>query len=173
LGQPTILVAVHRNPHVERVIQTLRATPEMDSPQLVFTRNVPQRLERDRNFNRVTIARHHSLRIHYEIETEVFALSFGPDTVCLNAERIEVKLVSASLIVEGVEENADVIVVPDLVALRNVGAYLRGIVVTVESDIEKPRIVAKHDFGAIFRNQIVTGLNLVEVFQYGRRLPHV
>src|ERR1044072_3130853 len=164
LGEPTIFIAVHRNPHVERVIQTLRAAPEMDSPQLVFSCNVTQRLERNRDFNRVTIARHHSLRFHHEIETEIFALSFGPDAVGLNAKRIEGKLVTAALTVEGVEEKADVVLVPDWVAFGNVGAYLRGIVVTVEGDIEKPRIVAKHDLGAVFRNQIIAGLDLVEVF---------
>src|SRR5262249_38702649 len=145
--------------------------PEMDSPQLVFTRNVTQRLERKRDFNRVAIARHHSLRLHHQIQTEVFALSFGPDAIRLNAKRIEVKLVSASLVVEGVEENADVIVVPVLIAFGIVGAYLRGIVVTVEGDIEKPRVITQHDFGAVFRNQIVTGLDLIEVFQHDRRFP--
>src|ERR1041384_7670828 len=157
LSEPTVFVAIHRNPHVERIVESLGTAPEVDSPQLVFTRNVTQRLERKRNLNRVTIARHHSLRVHHQIETEVFTLSFGPDAIGLNTERIEVKLVSASLIVEGVEENADVIVVPDLVAFGNVCANLRGIVVTVKGDIEKPRIVAQHHFGAVFRNQIVAG----------------
>src|SRR6185503_9359218 len=72
LGEPTVLVAVHRDPHVERIVQTLRATPEVYSPQLSFTGDIAQGLERDRDLDRVAVACHHSLRIHDEIETEVF-----------------------------------------------------------------------------------------------------
>src|SRR6185503_13051747 len=83
LGQPTVLVAIHRDPHVEGVVQTLRAAPEVNTPQLVFTGNVAQRLERNRDLNRVAILSKRSLRLHDQIKTEVFALAFGPNTVGL------------------------------------------------------------------------------------------
>src|SRR6185369_792322 len=132
LGKPTVLIAVHRNPHVERIVQTLRATPEVDAPHFVFAGNVAQRLERNRDLDRVAIFGDHSLRFHHQIETEIFSLSLGPNSIGLDAERIEVKLVSTTLIVEGVEENADVIVIPDLIALGDVGADFRGIVEAVK-----------------------------------------
>ncbi len=171
LGQPTILVAIHRDPHVERVVKSLRAAPEVNAPQLVFTGNVAQRLERNRDFDRVAIFGKDPLRLHDEVQAEVFALAFGPDTVGLHAERIEIKLVSSPLIVEGVEENADVVVVPDVVALGDVGAYLCGIVETVKRDVDKTRVVTKTNFGAIFRDEIVARLNLVEIFKHDGSLP--
>src|SRR6185503_954761 len=171
LREPTVLVAVHRNPHVERIVQSLRATPEMYAPQLVFAGDVAQRLERNRNLDSVAISRDHPLRFHHQIETEIFALAFGPNPICLDAKRIEVKLVSASLIVEGIEENADVVVVPDVVAFRDVRADLGGIVETVKRDVKKAGVVTKSYFGAVFRDEIVAGLDLVEVFQHNRRFP--
>src|SRR5215216_2527125 len=140
LREPTALVAVHRNPHVKGIVQTLGASPEVYSPQLVFAGNIAQRLERDRDFDRVAVARDHSFRLHDEIETEVFALSFSPNAVGLYAEWIEVKLVSSSLVVESVEQNTDVIVIPDIVALRNVCAHLGGIVETMKCDVENARV---------------------------------
>src|SRR6185369_14936753 len=109
----------------------------------------------------------HALRLHDQIETEVFTLSFGPDAVGLDAERIEVKLVRSSLVVESVEENADVVVVPDVVALRDVGAHFRRIVETMKCEVEKVRIVAEPDFGFVLRDEIVARLDLVEVLQHG------
>src|SRR6185437_16478726 len=102
LCEATSFIAVHRHPHVERVVQALGAAPEMNAPQLVFARDVAQRLEWNRDFDRVTVARDHSLRLHHQIEAEVFTLAFGPNSIGLNAKRIEVKLVCATLIVEGV-----------------------------------------------------------------------
>src|SRR5215213_6283886 len=172
LREPTVLVAVHWDPHVERIIETLRATPEMYAPQLIFPRDVTQRLKRNRDFDRVAVARDHSLRVHDQIETEVFALAFSPNPIGLDSERVEVKLVSASLIVESVEEDADVIVVPDVVALRDIRAHFRRIVETMECDVEVACVVTEHHFGAILGYEIVAGLNLVEVLEYYRSLPH-
>src|SRR5215208_3251630 len=173
LREPTALVAIHGNPHVERIVQTLGAWPDMYSPQLVFARNIAQRLERDRDFDRVAIARDHSFRLHDQIEAEVFTLSFSPNAVGLHAEWIEVKLVSSPLIVESVKENADVIVVKDVVALRDVCAHLGGIVETMKCDVEKTWVVAQPDFGAILRDEIVAGLHLVEGFEDGCGLPNL
>src|SRR5215212_9944544 len=155
LREPTALVAVHRNPHVERIVQTLGASPEVYSPQLVFAGNIAQRLERDRDFDRVAIACDHSFRLHDQIEAEVFTLSFSPNAVGLHAEWIEVKLVSSPLIVESVEENADVVIVK-----------------TMKCDVEKTRVVAQSYFSAILRDEIIPGLHLVEVFEDGCGLPN-
>src|SRR6185369_505565 len=137
----------------------------------VFAGKIAQRLERNRDLDRVAIFREYSLRLHHQVEAEVFAYAFRPNAVGLYAERVEVKLVSSSLIVEGVEKNADVVVVPDLVALRYVGADFCGIVETVKRDVKKMRVVAEADFRAILRDKVVAGLNLVEIFEHDGRLP--
>src|SRR2546423_10140141 len=149
LGQPTALVAIERNPHVERVVQALGASPEVQAPHLIFPRNLAQRLERDRDLNRVTILSDHPFRLHQQIETEVLAHSFSPDAIGLHAEWVEVKFVSAPLIVKGVKEHADVIVAPDLVSLGNRCAHFARIIETMKGDVEEVCIVAESNLGAI------------------------
>jgi hypothetical protein len=65
----------------------------------------------------------------------------------LNAERIEIKFVSLAPIVESVEEDADVIVVEDIVALGDVRAHLVRFIETMKGYVDKLRVTSEKYFG--------------------------
>src|SRR4030095_5987686 len=157
LGQPATLVSIHWYPHIERVVETLGPSPKVDAPEFVFSCHVTQRLERNCHLDRVAVLGDEPFRLHHQVETKVFTLSFGPDSVCLDAEWIEIKLVRSSLIIERVEEDPDGAVVPDLSTFRNVGPHFAWLVITMKRDVDEPRVVTQPYFGAIRRNEIVTG----------------
>src|SRR5256885_6331701 len=124
LGQPARDVAIDRHPHVQLVIESFDPPPEMRAPKFVLARNISQRLERDRGFDGPTIGGHQALRFHDYVGIEIFALAVGPNAVGLNSQWTKVELVGLATVVEGIKENTDVIIVPDVVALRNRGAHL-------------------------------------------------
>src|SRR2546422_4953986 len=124
LREPTRDVARDRHPHIELIIETLDASPEMHTPQRTFPRVITNRLEWNCNFDRVAVVCDHTLRLNYDIETEVFALSISPDSISLHTERVEIKLVSLPLVVKSIKENADIIIIKNIVSLRNIRAHL-------------------------------------------------
>src|SRR5204862_7012365 len=79
--------------------------------------------------------------------------------------------ISFATVVEGVEKNSYVIIVPDVVALGNGGADLIRFVVTMECNVEKFRIVTEQYFRGFGRRNIVAGLGLVKVFEHRSALP--
>ena len=67
------------------------------------------------------------------------------------------------MVVESVEEYANVIVVKDIVAFGYVGADLVGLVEAMKRHVKKFRIIAEHYFGWFRRSKVVARLNLIEV----------
>src|SRR6185369_4861362 len=112
-----------------------------------------------------------ALRLHQQIDAEVFAATFGDDAVALDAEWIKKDFEGFALVVERVEHEADVVVVEDVVALRHRGADFVWLVSGFESDVEKLRIETDQDFRGFGRWNVVAWLYLVEVFQHGGLLP--
>src|ERR1044072_9202650 len=146
LAQVAVDAARHRHPRIELVLKTLDATKEMRAPEVSFARFKAQRLEWNRDLDVETGLMNDALRIHQEIDTEIFATSFGDDAVALDAEWIEKDFERFAFVVERVEHEADVIVVEDVVALGHGRADLVGLVSGFESDVEELRIETDQDF---------------------------
>src|SRR6266446_1346751 len=146
LGQPARNVARYWHPHIELVVEALDAAPEMRAPQHTFAGIITNRFKRYRNFNRITVAGQHSLRLEHNVEAKVFISSSIPRAVCLYAKRVEIKLVGFALVVESIEQDADVIIVKDVVSLGNIYAHLVRLVVAMERNIKKSLIIPKDDF---------------------------
>ncbi len=144
----------------------------MHAPKRVLPGNVANRFKGNRHFDRITVAGHHAFRLDHDIKTKVFALSVSPDPICLHAERIKIKLVGFSFIVEGVKKNSHVVVVEDIVSLRNGRANLVGFVIAMEGYIEKLWIVAKHHLGRLRWRDVVARLHLIEILEHNRILPN-
>src|SRR6185369_332368 len=171
LAQVAVDAARHWHPRIELVLETLDATEEMRAPEFSFAGFEAQRLERDRDLNVEARLMTDALRIHQEIDAEIFATSLGDDAVALNTEWIEKDLEGFALVVERVEHEADVVVIEDVVAFGHGRANLVGLVNGFESDVEELRIEADQDFRRFRRWCVVAGLNLVEVFQHCGFLP--
>src|SRR5437016_7352704 len=142
LGQPTGDVAVERHPHIQLVVETFNAPPEMRAPEFVLAGNITQRLERNRDFNGPSVVGHYTFRLKDKIRIEVLVL-IRPDTVCLHAERTQVKFIGFATVVKGVEQYADIVVVPNIVAFGNRSAHFVRFVVAVKGYVEKLRIITK------------------------------
>ena len=136
LRKPTGVVAIERHPHVEFVVEALDAAKEMRAPKFVLAGDVAKGFERNGNFKSPTIRSQCPFRLKHEIRIEVFVL-ISPGAVRLHAERIEIKLVGFATVVESVEQNTDIIVVPDVIAFGNGSADFVRLVVTVKSDIKE------------------------------------
>ena len=106
----------------------------MNTPVPILSCFVAQRFEGDCNLDCIAVSSQRALRLHNEVRIEVFVEDWIlPDAVLLNSEGIEIKLVCFPLVVEGVQQHADVIVVKDIVALGYICPHLRRIVITVKS----------------------------------------
>ena len=75
------------------------------------------------------------------------------------------------MVVEGVEQHSDVIVVEDIVALGDVGANLGRVVIAMKGDVEKFRVVTEKDFGRSRRRDVVPRRSLIKVLQLYCLLP--
>src|SRR5438270_3706246 len=144
LGQPTRDVAIDRHPHVEFVIESLDPPPEMRAPKLVLARNIAQRLERNRSFDRPTVGSDQAFGLHNDVRVEIFALAVRPNAVGLNSQRTEIEFIGLASVVERIKENADIIIVENVVALRNRGAHFVRLVITMKGDVDKFRVIAEH-----------------------------
>src|SRR6266487_1117177 len=144
LRQPARDVPVDWHQHVESVIEALNAPEKMCPPQFVFPGNITKRFKRNRDLDSPTVFGQQALRLEYKIRIEVLALAIGPDTVGLNAQRINIELVSLAVVVEGVKQKADIIIVKDIVAFGDVRAYLGRFVITMKCDVKEFRIVTEH-----------------------------
>src|SRR6185295_4662791 len=120
----------------------------MEAPQLSLASFITQRLERNSDFDRITVGGHSSLRLHHDVDTEIIIGPFGEKSVLLNSQGIEEKLVSSSSIVKGVEQQADDVVVKNTVALGDRGADLGRIIVSMKRKVDETRIIAGQHFGA-------------------------
>src|SRR2546423_1822327 len=100
----------------------------MHAPQTPAPGFIAKRLEGNSYFDRVAVVGQYALRLHDYVNAEIFVLSFGAYGVGLHAQRIEEKLVGFALVVEGVKEEANVIVVENLIALCYRRAHLSVII---------------------------------------------
>jgi hypothetical protein len=133
------------------------------APEFIFAGNVAQRLEGNGYLDDPTVVRHAALRFHYDVRIEIFAV-VGPTAIGLYPERIEIKLIGFASVVESVEQNADVIVVEDVVPLGDGRANFVRLVVTMKGDVDEFRIAPEKYFGWFRGRDVVTGLDLIEIF---------
>ncbi len=102
----------------------------------------------------------------------VAAVALVADDVALHAERVRHQLVAAAVVVEGVEEDADPVVVEHRVAVAQVGADPRRVRIgRVERHVQRVGGVADADGGLHRRRDVVAGLDLVGDLLDERALP--
>src|SRR6185369_6086047 len=119
----------------------------MRAPKSSFAGFESQRLERNRDLNFESGFVNDAFGFHQQVDAEVFTASFTDDAVALNAEWIEEDLEGFTFVVERVEHEADVVVLKNVVALRDCRADFVGFVGGFECDVEKLRIEADENFG--------------------------
>src|SRR6185436_10087667 len=105
------------------------------TPELVLACLVPQGLKRNCYLDDEAVGSHHAFRLHHDVDTEVVVTAFGKKPILLNAQRIKEEFVGTSLVVEGVEYQSNYVVVKNVIALGDVRANLRHVVVGVEREI--------------------------------------
>src|SRR5690606_23334363 len=94
------------------------------------------------------------------------------DDVALHAQRVGYQLVTTAVVVEGVEEHADPIVVEHRVAVAQVRADLRRVrVERVEGHVQRLRGIAHAHDGPDRRRGVVAGLDVVRDLLHQRALP--
>nr|QEO74674.1 hypothetical protein [uncultured bacterium] len=114
-----------------------------------------------------------AFRLHHNINGEVFIFSLGVNAISLDAERVEEQLIRPPLIVEGIEQHADVIIVENVITFRHGGAHTVRFVVRKKSYIEHPGIVTHENFGGPRRRDVIAGVRLVEVLEHCGRFPNL
>ena len=72
---------------------------------------------------------------------------FGPDGVPLHAERSGLEGIGAAAVVEGVENDLDLVVVEDIFAARHAGAHFLGVVEADEHGVKIFLVVAEIGVG--------------------------
>src|SRR5262245_36363330 len=146
---------------------------EMRVPQLALARLVSQRFEGDGDLDRVAFIGHDALRFHDDVYAVILAVALGEDTVELYAERIEEERVSAAPVVEGVQVEADVIIVKNLIAFGHGRAHLSRFVRRTKADVQMLLVIAEQDLGRLGRGDVIAGLDLVEILYYRGLGPYV
>src|SRR4030095_7172900 len=112
----------------------------------------------------------HTLRVHQDVNAEIFTAAFGHDAVALNTQRVKEHFKRLALVVESIEHDTDVIVLKDIVALGHRSPDLVRFISSFEGDVEELCVESDQYFGRLRRRRIVTRLDLIEVFKNGRRL---
>src|SRR5687767_8815743 len=109
----------------------------MRAPEFSFSCFVSQRLKRNGNFDYVSTLVNEPLRLHNNIDTEIFAASFSQDPVGLDTEGIEKELEGLSLVIKRIQEHAHIVIVENIVALRHSGAHLVHLIKGAKGDVEE------------------------------------
>ena len=97
--------------------------PEVDSPRLVAPGRIAQRLERNRHLDGPSAVEAPGLHVPHGVPVVVGRTLIGDLPVREPANRVGVKDVAVALVVEGVEEHREVVVLPQL---RRVSPHLVG-----------------------------------------------
>src|SRR6266404_872775 len=113
----------------------------MNAPLFALTRFIPERLERDRNFQCPAVRRDYSLGLHHDVYAEISPRTLGHDAVLLHSQRIKAEHISAPLVIESVDEYAHVVLAENLIALGYCGAHLIRLVEATKSHIEGPGVI--------------------------------
>jgi len=148
---------------------------ELDAPgELAAAAGEADLLERDRDLDGVAVLVDAACRGPDEVERPVLAAG-AVDGVGLHAQRVDAELVGAALVVEGVEEDDDVVVLHegvDRVAVHQVGAdLLRLGIMGAEGDVDVVAVVGDEALGSDRRLDVVARRPLVADWYRGRRLP--
>ena len=99
-------------------------------------------------------------------------MRLGQRSVGLDAERVKEERVGFALVVKGVDEHADVIVFPDVVALRDGSAHFARLVGAAEGYVPGLAVIAEKHLGGFGRRDVIARLYLVKILQHDRRPPH-
>ena len=141
--------------------------------QLFATARKSKLVEGNRHFDDVTFFRDATCRGPDRVPGRcLIAAQIVVEQIHLHAERIDEKLEGPSLIVEGVQHDADEVVVEGRVPIDHVGSNgLRIIVVGLESDIDMTAAVGDQTLGLHRRRDVLARAGLILQVDSGSFLP--
>ena len=152
----------HIGPIVVLALAQNRAI-EGHAPCLLRLVRKTQALERNGEPDDVAVPRQASFGVPYRIEAEVVALTFRINCVLLNSQRVRKIVVGAMLVMEGVQEDSDAIVLVQILALGEVRAHRTGRISALEHDVQVLLVVRKISGGVLAGGIAVAGNILAEV----------
>ena len=145
------------------------AAIEDEAPLLMLIRGKAQALERNRHPNYKAAAGDFSSGIPNGVERGIevalrllLARGFGPDGVPLHAQWGRLKGVGATAVVEGVENDFDLIVVVDVFAAGHARAHFAGIIEADEHHVEILLVVTEISVGRLAHGVAVVRIALGE-----------
>ncbi len=168
-GQPDDIL---RHPRPESLLEVAGDIAlQQNAPGLHIGIGKSQALERHGDPNDVPLRRELAARVPHSIEAEVLVpIGFVVNAVALHAQRVDLELVHAVVLVEGVEPQINEVVAEDVVAGGEVSANLAWIVETNEDHIQVLVVIAKIGDGLLCRGRAIIGTPLTEVLG-NRQLP--
>ncbi|MBK8003768.1 MAG: hypothetical protein IPK12_07410 [Gemmatimonadetes bacterium] len=166
----------------------LHQAEDVELPGLLVGRLVAQALERDADLDLVAPRHQPAARLEQEVGREVRPLArprraaveaaaahhpaLGEHPVRLDAERVHREHERLPAVVEGAEEELDVVVGEDAVAVRQRGVNLAVRLARADPQVDGGGRVPDQDLGGVDRRHPVDGLEVREAGQHRRLLPH-
>ncbi len=153
-GHPRVLLAepLHLPDHVQ--------PPGPFGPGLVA-----ERLEGNRQLDRVTRGGEATLGLKHEIEGEVGLPTLDEEAVLLDTQRVDHRHVRPPTVVECVEVDRDMVLVRDAVAACESGTNERGDVVRHDGQMQGSGCVADPHPGRVARLGVLLGVSLTEAIK--------
>ncbi len=145
-----------------------------DPPGLRISASVAEARERDPDLERPAVRSDPAGGIPVEVRRRVFAAGrVVLDRVVLDTAQVREELRDRPQIVSGIEEQARIVLVrPDVVAIREVGAHARWIgVFAVEGGVEVPVVVGEQECRAHAGREVVAGSPFPKGVESGGALP--
>ena len=188
LRQKTRTGAHRRRPRFLEAARLHRAR-HIQLPFLLGTGTIAQTLERNFDFNFVAVVGQMPLRfpdvvgcqvggftrfgrIREEGATGGVAARLNQHTIALNADRIDAKHQCLPTVIVGAEEELNVVVLRDLVAISECVAHRSRRSVRADADVQRGRRIEDKDFGAVARGNAIGRIELREASEQCRFAPH-
>ncbi len=167
----------------------LRDADDLHAPVLRFTALVTQTLERDPHFHFKTPRRHSAVRlvnvVRIQVDNAVEAAAgigtaggardpLAAHAVLLHAQRIDLEQRGATPVVERVEQDLDVVVGADVVAVGERGPHDAAVrLIRANAEVDRVGCVEDEDLRRILRRPAVDGAVLAESGEQRRLAPDV
>ncbi len=145
LAGEALLAAGRRRPCVLVAAVARPRAPERGPPDLLGPVGEAQALERHRHLDDVAVIGDRALALVDDVEAVVLAGGLREARVALHSRGVGKQVVGPGGVPVGVEQDPEVVVLPDLVAVADAGPERGGVVVGDESQVEVPLVVGDQD----------------------------
>src|SRR5690606_1367778 len=171
LAREARLVAVNRGPGGALTAGARSIAPKRRPPLLHLPMRKTETAERYGDFRLPALRRQLSPGIKDDIEGQLLLAVTEHFQVALQPVRVDEELVRPGGITIGIEDNPDIVVGEDLVAIAHRHAHRRRIVVADEGEIETLGIISYQHLGRHRRSHLIAGRVLGKVICFGGADP--